>query len=88
MKIARVTMIFLSLTIIGLFCASAGYAAINQANIAGLWLFDDGRQPDGFILVVGTVGFDRQDELHGLPRQGCKIDIYDRECIIIFHWPT
>lgn len=44
MKVAatRATMIWVSLVAAGLFFASVSYAAINPANIAGLWLFDDG----------------------------------------------
>jgi hypothetical protein len=39
---ARVTLIWVSLAVVGLFFAGVSYAAIDQGTIAGLWLFDEG----------------------------------------------
>lgn len=61
---AGTTLVWVSLAMVGLFFAGVSYAAIDSANIAGLWLFDEG----GGSVAADSSGNGNDGELMGDPQ--------------------
>jgi hypothetical protein len=61
---AGTTLVWVSLAMVGLFFAGVSYAAIDSANIAGLWLFDEG----GGSVATDSSGNGNDGELMGDPQ--------------------